>query len=84
MKEPPAPHLQTQPFKDIYLLRQNELERLTTYGWVDKNAGVAHIPVEDAMRLFIERGTLASRPEQAVDPNQVVSDSSAGRVTVPR
>jgi hypothetical protein len=84
VKEPPAPHLQTQPFKDIYLFRQKELERLTTYGWVDKNTGVTHIPIEDAMRLLIERGTLASRPEQPVDLNQVVSDSSAGRVTVPR
>lgn len=84
VKEPPAPHLQTQPFKDIHLLRQKEFERLTTYGWVDKNTGVTHIPIEDAMRLLIQRGTLPSRPEQPVGLNQVVSDSSAGRVAVPR
>jgi len=84
VKEPPTPHLQTQPFKDIYQLRQKERERLTTYGWVDKNSGVTHIPIEDAMRLLIERGTLPSRTEEPVGMNQVVSDSSAGRVAVPR
>ena len=39
-KEPPAPHLQTQPFKDVYPLRQGESEKLTSYGWVDKDGGV--------------------------------------------
>ncbi|HYU78144.1 MAG TPA: hypothetical protein VEK56_04115 [Vicinamibacterales bacterium] len=84
VKEPPPPHLQTQPFKDIYMLRQKEQERLSTYGWVDKNTGVAHIPIDDAMRLLLERGALASRPDQPAELNQVVTDSSAGRVAVPR
>ena len=26
---------------------------LTTYGWVDKNKGVAHIPINDAMKLTL-------------------------------
>ena len=30
LREPPGPHLQTQPFKDIYRLRQSEQEKLTT------------------------------------------------------
>ena len=29
---------------------------LHSYGWVDKNAGTVHIPIEDAMRLMLERG----------------------------
>ena len=31
--------------------RAKQLERLGSTGWVDRNAGVAHIPIEDAMRL---------------------------------
>lgn len=83
-KEPPGPRLQTQPFKDVYLLRQAEQERLTGYGWVDKGAGVVHIPVDDAMRLLTERGMLAARPGAQTTDQQVVMDSSAGRTTAAR
>src|SRR5688572_15792105 len=34
-KEPPLPRLQTQPFKDVYQLKQLQLEKLSSYGWVD-------------------------------------------------
>lgn len=82
-RTPPTPALQTQPFKDIYLLRQRENEKLLGYGWVDKGTGVTHIPIEDAMRLLVERGELKPRAEGA-QGNQVISDSSAGRVAVTR
>ena len=52
VREPQGPRLQTQPFKDIYLLRQAEREKLTTYGWVDQSAGVVRIPIEDALRFM--------------------------------
>ena len=83
-RTPPAPALQTQPFKDIYLLRQEENERLLGYGWVDKGTGVAHIPIEDAMRLLVERGELNPRGTAETRGSYVVSDSSAGRVGVSR
>ncbi len=34
--------------------RAQEVERLGSLGWVDRNAGVAHIPIEDAMRLVVQ------------------------------
>jgi hypothetical protein len=84
VREPPAPHLQTQPFKDIYLLRQGELEKLSTYGWVDKDAGIARIPIEDAMQMMSERGAIKSATQTPAGLNQVVADSSAGRTSAPR
>ncbi len=36
------------------LLKQEE--RLNSYGWVDKEAGVARIPIERAMDLIVQRG----------------------------
>ena len=33
--------------------RAKQLERLGSTGWVDRKAGVAHIPIEDAMRLVV-------------------------------
>ena len=38
--------------------RAVRLERLRSYGWVDRSAGVAHIPVERAMEL-VQQGVRA-------------------------
>ena len=53
---PPEPRLQTDPREDLQNLRANENQVLTTYGWVDRNAGVVRIPIEQAMKLTVERG----------------------------
>jgi hypothetical protein len=49
---------------------------------MNKNAGVVHIPIEDAMRLAVERG-LPARPEAEAGavgtPGLMPADSSAGR-----
>jgi hypothetical protein len=85
VKEPPSPHLQTQPFKDIYTLRQGEQEKLTGYGWIDKGTGTARIPIDEAMRLVVERGLVKSVPSTPADAvGEEVTDSSAGRVANPR
>jgi hypothetical protein len=84
VREPPGPRLQTQPFKDIYMLRQAENEKLRSYGWVDQSAGVVHVPVEDAMRILTERGAIKSAQGSAAGVNQIVEDSSAGRTLAPR
>jgi hypothetical protein len=49
---------------------------------VNKDAGVVHIPIEDAMRLTLERGVLqtAPQPAQLETPGLMPSDSSSGRV----
>ena len=85
VKEPPGPHLQTQPFKDIYMLRQSEQDKLTSYGWIDRNSGTARIPIDEAMRLVIDRNLVQTRPQaDTASAGQVVGDSSAGRVLVAR
>ena len=33
--------------------REEATKALTTYGWMDKNKGVAHIPIERAMKLTV-------------------------------
>ena len=58
---PPEPRLQTNPRQDMRDLRESEDERLTTFGWVDRNAGVVRIPIDEAMKLTLQRG-LPSRP----------------------
>jgi hypothetical protein len=82
-QDPPAPRLQTQPFKDIYQLKTEQRGVLHGYGWVDKAGGVVHIPIERAMELTVQRG-LPTRAEGAALPALVVQDSSGGRTSAPR
>jgi hypothetical protein len=35
---------------------------LDNYGWVDKNAGIVRIPIDEAIRLTLQRG-LPTRQE---------------------
>lgn len=80
----PMPALQTQPFRDIHMLRQGEAEKLDSYGWVDKEGGVARIPIDRAMDVVLQRG-LPVRPDAAASAiNAVTQDSSSGRTAVPR
>ena len=40
----------------------NEQKQLTEYGWVDKEHGVVHIPIDRAMDLVVQRG-LPAHPQ---------------------
>ena len=33
--------------------RLRQMERLDSYGWVDRETGVAHIPVSEAMKMLV-------------------------------
>jgi hypothetical protein len=61
---PPEPRLQTNPKQDLKDLRALEADALDHYGWVDRNGGVVRLPIENAMKLTLERG-LPSRPAAA-------------------
>ena len=62
-REPPEPRLQTDPRRDMADLLAKEDEVLSSYGWIDRNAGVVRIPIDTAMKLTLERG-LPARTEQ--------------------
>ena len=52
----PQPRLQPDPVADLNNFRAREEQVLNSYGWVDKNAGVAHIPIEQAIEILAARG----------------------------
>jgi hypothetical protein len=52
----PSPRLHADDREELEALRAYEKERLTTYGWVDRESGVVRIPVNEAMRLVAEEG----------------------------
>lgn len=55
-KEPPAPRLQVDPKKDLDELRAAEEKILTSYGWADKDKGVAQVPIDRAMEMLLAKG----------------------------
>jgi hypothetical protein len=61
-RPPPEPRLQVIPAEGLKAMRAEEEALLTTYGWVDRQAGIVRIPVERAIELLGERGLPARRP----------------------
>jgi hypothetical protein len=59
---PPEPRMQgmpghlTDPQQDMREKVEADSEANNELGWVDKNAGIAQIPVKDAMKLLVEKG----------------------------
>lgn len=54
--EPPQPRLQTDPSEDLARFLVDEDKRLNTYYWIDKEKGIVHIPIEQAMQELAEEG----------------------------
>jgi hypothetical protein len=52
----PAPRIQPNPDVELVQLKEEELGRLNGYGWVDKKAGVAHIPIDRAIEILTKSG----------------------------
>jgi hypothetical protein len=61
---PPEPRLQDDPQEDLRTLRSRQDTQLHEYGWVNKEAGIARIPIEEAMRIVVQRGLPARQETQ--------------------
>lgn len=48
--------------------KARQLQRLRAAGWVDRQAGVAHIPIEAAMQLVVQGVRPAGAPAPAAPP----------------
>jgi hypothetical protein len=55
-KDNGAPMLETNERGQLRDFLMNQENQLNSYGWVDEKAGVAHIPIDRAMDLVVQRG----------------------------
>jgi hypothetical protein len=55
-KDNGAPMLETNERGQLRDFLMNQENQLNSYGWIDEKAGVAHIPIERAMDVLIQRG----------------------------
>lgn len=67
----PQPRLLVNEPANLADLRKHEHELLTTYGWMDQNAGVVRLPIERAKELILERGLPVRGAAPAQDVKQV-------------
>jgi hypothetical protein len=68
---PAGPHLQVSAPKDLEEMRAAEEKILTSYDWVDRQAGTVRIPIDRAMQLLVERG-LPAPPKESGTPGGTV------------
>jgi hypothetical protein len=64
----PGPLLQQDEPMNLERFRREEDRRLNGFGWVDKNAGVVHIPIAEAMRLLADAKFAEARGVRVDDP----------------
>lgn len=57
-----GPHLQERPAADLAELQRRQREILTVAHWRDREAGVATIPIDTAMKAVAARGDNAYAP----------------------
>lgn len=71
----PAPALQTRPQDDLAAFARTQRRSLAEYAWVDRGKGIARIPIGEAMRLVVARGSRAydapaSAPSSPAGPDE--------------
>jgi hypothetical protein len=76
----PDPRLEDNERTELDGFRYSEEQELNSYGWVDKNAGVAHIPIEKAMQLIAQKG-LQTTPQTGIAPFSPVNLARAAAAT---
>lgn len=65
---PPAPNLLTDEPANLRTFREAEEHKLSSYGWIDKNAGTVRLPIDRAKELLLERGLPTGAPPAAAAP----------------
>lgn len=64
---PPAPLVENTQAEARAAALSDEREQLNSYGWADKAAGVAYIPIGEAMQRVAEAGLPVGAPAVAAD-----------------
>lgn len=85
---PPEPRLEEVPGAQLQQLRAAEDRVLTGTAWVDRQAGIARIPIDRAIDLLVKQ-PLPARPATEVPPTadgaaSRPSDARSGRVVAGR
>jgi hypothetical protein len=76
-ERPVGPQLEVQPGQAMKEVRRQEEKHLKSYGWIDREKGLAHIPIERAMDILADKGLPARKPKPS---GAAKSESETGRI----
>src|SRR6185295_6384180 len=57
------------PLVEMKRVREEESEKLRSYGWVDEKNGIVRIPIDEAKKLLLKRGLPIRRRQLQLVPN---------------
>ena len=63
-----VPPTRNTPVTDMVDMRTSENQHIATYGWVDKQHGVVHIPIEEAKKQALQSGVYQVNPGTPTTP----------------
>jgi hypothetical protein len=67
-RTPPEPRLETDPLALRRALKAREDAQLSSYGWIDRGAGVVRIPIDKAMAMVAANGVPGGKAIPAPTP----------------
>jgi len=72
-----APMLQADPVRDMQAMRAEQEAKLTSYGWVDRDKGLVHIPIDRAMAFTLERSMVKAQAAESVAASPMPTNAPA-------
>ena len=69
---PPLPRLQTNPLRDLQAVRTVEDSHLEHYAWIDRERGIAQIPIDRAMVLWTKNRSTPQPAAPTANPTNAV------------
>jgi hypothetical protein len=67
------PRLQTNDARSLARLQTEQRDKLSRFTWIDRETGIATIPIDDAMKRIVARGADAYAPiESNISANRPV------------
>lgn len=49
-----AEKVESRPYVELRELEASQANKLSSYGWVDEEAGTVHVPIEEGMRMVLD------------------------------
>jgi len=75
----PEPRLEVNEREQLSDVVAGEERQLASYGWVDQKGGVVHIPIDQAMKMLVERGLPVAPSVHAAKPQVSEKKVAAGQ-----
>ena len=63
----PGPRLLVEPGRAFKAMREQEQTWLKSYGWIDQEKGIAHIPIDRAIEMLAQKGLPARQTKPGAE-----------------